>query len=296
MKYISNLFESIKEALTKKSSGEGGNFRDFMKLEIGKTYLVRLVPNIANPERTMFHYYHHLWNSVITNELVSCLCPSTYGERCPIDECRSKIYRTQDKNEIERIKPIKRNENWLVNVYVIKDPTNPENQGQVKILRFGKQLDKIITSAISGDDAEDLGAKIFDLSEKGCNLRIKVETNEGGYPTYVASKFTAPSALEGDPDIEEIYNSVKTLDTIFEHKSYDEITKTLNAHFHGQTDQIPSKTVAAPKEEDEDDFNVVTYNSSNNPSRDLGVTKQSTQEDENETPMDARIQDILKDL
>lgn len=295
MKYTANLFESIKDALTKKSSSEGGSFKDFMKLEIGKTYLVRLIPNLANPERTMFHYYHHLWNSVVTNELVSCLCPATYGERCPIDEYRSKIYRNQDKAEIERIKPIKRNENWLANVYVIKDPTNPENQGQVKILRFGKQLDKIITSAISGDDAEDLGAKIFDLSEKGCNLRIKVETNEGGYPTYVASKFTSPSSLEGDPDVDEIYNSIKSLDTIFEHKSYDEVAKALNVHFLGQTEQTPNTPTKKSVQEEDEDFGIETYNTPKKVESSYSTTNISNSEDE-DIQVDSRIKDILKDL
>ena len=290
MKYTANLFESIKEALNKKSTGDGGSFKDFMKLEIGKTYLVRLIPNLTNPERTLFHYYHHLWNSVVTNELVSCLCPATYGERCPIDEYRSKIYRNQDKAEIERIKPIKRNENWLANVYVIKDPTNPDNQGQTKILRFGKQLDKIITSAISGDDADDLGAKIFDLSEKGCNLRIKVETNEGGYPTYVASKFTSPSPLEGNPDIDEIYSSIKSLDNIFEHKSYEEIAKALNVHFLGQTDvSTPVSSKATSTFEEEEEF-VPTKTTSSSPKTPVDT------EDEDEIPVDSRIKDILKDL
>lgn len=287
MKYNANLFESIKEALNKKNSSESG-FRDFMKLEIGKTYVVRLVPNLANPERTVFHYFSHLWNSVITNELVSVLCPTTYGERCPIDEYRSKIYKTQDKVAIEKIRPIKRNENWLVNVYVLKDPTNPENQGQIKILRYGKQLDKIITSAMSGDDADELGAKIFDLSEKGCNLRIKVEENEGGYPTYVASKFLSPSALEGDPNEEELYNSVKSLDTIFDHKSYDEINKLLNVHYLGnenfsQEKPISSKQQVEPEEEDSE----LAY-----------VSSPSSQNEETSTKSDveAHIEDILKDL
>jgi len=296
MKYTANLFESIKDALTKKSSNEGGSFKDFMKLEIGKTYLVRLIPNLANPERTMFHYYHHLWNSVVTNELVSCLCPATYGERCPIDEYRSKIYRNQDKAEIERIKPIKRNEDWLANVFVIKDPTNLENQGQVKILRFGKQLDKIITSAISGDDAEDLGAKIFDLSEKGCNLRIKVETNEGGYPTYVASKFTSPSPLEGDPDIDEIYNSIKSLDTIFEHKNYDDIAKALNVHFLGQTDQASTaSTKKADVQDEDDDFSSETFSAPKKVETSHSAANISNTEDE-DIHVDSRIKDILKDL
>jgi hypothetical protein len=286
MKYNTNLFESIKEALTKKSSTAESGFRDFLKLEIGNTYLVRLIPNLEAPERTLFHYYHHLWKSVVTNQLVSTLCPTTYGERCPIDEYRSKIYRTNNEAEIKRIQPIKRNENWLANVYVIKDPTNPENQGQVKILRFGKQLNKIITDAISGDDSDEFGAKIFDLSEKGCNLRIKVEANEGGFPTYVASKFLSPSPLEGVEDIEELYKSFKPLDTIMEHKSTEDVEKLLKVHFLGEDEkQAP---VASQTEEEE-------YIA---PSSIKSVASSAIVEDNNNDLSDQndRIQDILKDL
>jgi hypothetical protein len=288
MKYNTNLFESIKEALNKKSSNTESGFRDFMKLEIGNTYLVRLIPNIEAPERTLYHYYHHLWKSVVTNQLVSCTCPTTYGERCPIDEYRSKVYRTNNEAEIKRISPIKRNENWLANVYVIKDPTNPENQGQVKILRYGKQLAKIITDAISGDDSDDLGAKIFDLSEKGCNLRIKVEENEGGYPTYVSSKFVAPSPLEGAQDIEEIYKAFKPLDNIFEHKTPEDITKLLNVHFHGN-EEVSAPKVDIQEEEEETYIAPVSTNT---------VASSTVVEDNNEVLSDQndRIQDILKDL
>ena len=288
MKYNTNLFESIKDALNKKNSGSDSSFKDFMKLEIGKTYLVRLIPNLANPERTIFHYYHHLWNSTVTNELVSALCPTTYGERCPIDEYRSKIYKSQDKNAIEKIKPIKRNENWLVNVYVIKDPTNPDNQGQTKILRYGKQLDKIITSAMSGDDEKDFGARIFDLSENGCNLRIKVEENEGGYPTYVSSRFVPKSALEGDPDTDSLYESVKSLDSIFEQKSYDDIAKLLKVHYLGDTEEAPKKQTVTSQ--DEDEYVSVSKPTSNK-------IKESSDDDEFEDDsVNDRIKDILADL
>jgi len=291
MKYTANLFDSIKEALNKKSNSEASSFRDFMKLEIGKTYLVRLLPNIKNPERTMFHYYHHLWNSVITNQITSVLCPTTYGERCPIDEYRSKLYRAQDKAEIERNKPIKRNENWLVNVYVIQDPTNPENNGQVKILRYGKQLDKIITAAISGDDSAEFGSKVFDLSEKGCNLRIKVEENEGKYPTYVASRFLSPSTLAGNPDTDLLYDSVKDLESIFEHKSFDEVQKIFTQHWLGQTEATP-KTSSTKEVEDEDNFEVESYT----PAKKTTTTVSEAEDETNSTPVDDRIQDILRDL
>lgn len=282
MKYNSNLFESIKEALNKKTSSDSANYRDFMKLEIGNTYVVRLVPNVNSPDRTMFHYFHHIWKSAMTNQLVSVLCPNTYGESCPIDEYRSKIYATKNESEIEKIKPLRRNENWLCNVYVVKDPTNPDNQGQMKVLRFGKQLFKVISEAINGDDAEEFGSKIFDLSEKGCNLRIKVESNEGGYPTYTSSKFMSPSPLEGVEDAEEIYNSAKDLDSIFDHKTKEEISNMLKVHFLGQ--EIEEKDSSS-----EEDYVAPVVSE-----------KQTTKEKESNDGEDAinndKIEEILKGL
>ena len=281
MKYNSNLFESIKEALNKKTSSDSANYRDFMKLEIGNTYVVRLVPNVASPERTMFHYFHHIWKSAMTNQLVSVLCPNTYGESCPIDEYRSKIYASKNEAEIEKIKPLRRNENWLCNVYVVKDPTNPDNQGQMKVLRFGKQLFKVISEAINGDDAEEFGSKIFDLSEKGCNLRIKVEANEGGYPTYTSSKFMSPSPLEGVEDTEEIYNSAKDLDSIFDHKTKEEISNMLKVHFLGQEVEESSSAV-------EEEFVPVVSEKQ--------TSKEKESNDDIDAINDSKIEDILKGL
>jgi hypothetical protein len=286
MKYTNNLFESIKDALNKKTTSENANYKDFMKLETDNTYIVRLIPNLKTPERTMYHYFHHIWRSVLTNQYVSVLCPNTYGEACPIDEYRSKVYNSKNEMELEKIKPLKRNENWLCNVFVIKDPTNTENQGQVKVLRFGKQLYKVISDAISGEDSEEFGAKIFDLSESGCNLRIKVETNEGGYPTYNSSKFLSPSKLEGIDEVSSLYESVKDLDSVFEHKTKEEILSTLNIHFLGKQQEeridsnkqnnndYPSPVDSIPKQ----DF--------------IPMQENKTSEDD----LDDKIQDILKDL
>lgn len=235
MKYTSSLFDSIKGSLAKKEQESG--FSDFLKTEMGKTYVVRLLPNIENPERTFFHYYHHLWDSILDGKKTSVLCPATYEERCPIDEYRSKVYKKNNEADIKAMQPIRRNENWLVNVFVVTDPTNPENEGQVKILRYGKQLAKIIDSAVSGDDAEEFGSRIFDASPEGVNLRIKCDKNEGGFPTYVASKFLKASALPGVTDVEELYSNIKSLDTIFTKKSYEEIKEQFNTHWLGTTEK-----------------------------------------------------------
>jgi hypothetical protein len=285
-KYTNNLFESIKEALNKKSTTENSSYKDILKLEIGNTYVVRLVPNVENPERTLYHYYNHIWKSVLTNQLVSTLCPTTYGERCPIDEYRSKVYQTKDEAKIKEINPIRRDEKWLANVYVVKDPTNPDNQGQVKILRFGKQIYNIIDQAMSGDDAEEFGARIFDLSDKGCNLRIKVDENQGGYANYTTSKFMSPSALEGAPDVDEIYAACKNLESLQEHKSYEDIQKLLKVHFLGEEE---APVVNNYDLEDEEEAYVA-------PIKATKVSSEDEDHDDTTSTKEAQIEDILKDL
>jgi hypothetical protein len=281
-KYTSSLFESIKEALNKNTPTES-SFKDFLKTEVDKTYIVRLIPNVNNPERTLFHYYNHTWKSNLSNNITSVLCPNTYGEKCPIDEYRSKIYNSKDQNEIDKMQPIKRNENWLVNVFVVKDPTNPENEGKVKILRYGRQLARIIESAISGDDSNEFGPKIFDLSDKGCNLKIKVEKNEGGYPTYVYSKFMSPSTLEGASDTDSLYNLVHELDSIFEHKSYEDIKKLFNIHYLGQVEETESASIV----EEVEDVDFL-------PSSKETVVESSDSSEESDE--DKKMKQILQDL
>jgi hypothetical protein len=257
--YNSNMFESIKNALDKAKTKTGGSstYRNILQLEPNSTYTVRLLPNIKNPEETILHYYHHGWNSIATGQYASITSPSTWGDRCPVSELYFKVLRDGTDSEKERAKAnLRRKENWYVNVYVVNDPKKPENNGTLKVLRYGKQLDKIIQSAINGDDSEEFGAKIFDLSEEGCSLRIKVElvSDKPGapkYPTYTASKFLNPAAIDGldESKVQETYNSIYDLNTFVDRKSNDEIKAFIDQHYFNNAEAAP---VAAPVVEEED--------------------------------------------
>jgi hypothetical protein len=278
-KYTSTLFESLKDSLSAKTNTES-SFKDFLKCEPDKTYVVRLLPNLEDNSKTRFHYWQHIFDSCVTGKKISILCPNTYGEKCPIDEYRSKVWASKNEKLIEQSKPLRKTEKWLYNVYVVSDPTNPDNNGQVKILNAGVQLQKIIQSAIDGDDSQEFGFKIFDLSEAGCNLRIKVEKNEGGYPQYVSSRFMSSSKIEGLDDIDSIYESVKPLDSFFQRKSYDEIKKLMDTHFFGKEEE-KAVTTSIQEEDDEDDIDIETSTTDSH----------SSLSDE-----DQKMHDILKDL
>lgn len=281
-KYNANLFDSLKDALTTKTTTES-SFKDFLKFEAGKTYVIRLLPNLEDGSKTRFHYWQHIFDSCVTGKKISVLCPNTYGEKCPIDEHRSKVWASKNETLINQVKPLKKTERWLYNAYVVKDPSNPSNEGQVKILNSGSQLQKIIQSAIDGDDSQEFGFRIFDLSENGCSLRIKVEGNEGGYPQYTSSKFLSPSKIEGLVDSDEVYESIKPLDTIFQRKTYNEIKEIMDVHFFGKDVQVK-----AVESEEEDDFAIETVTET--VSETVSDTQNSLSDQEK------RMQDILKDL
>jgi hypothetical protein len=241
------MFESIKTALTKENSSGANKQKDFLRTEVGNTYTVRLLPNIKDPSKTFLHYYSHGWNSFSTGQLITLVSPTTWNQRDPIAEERYRVLRNGTEEEKERIKAIVRTERWLVNAYVINDPVNEENNNKVKILRFGRQLHKIIKDAMEGEEAEELGPRIFDLTPKGVNLKIKVE-KQGDYPTYVSSKFTTPKEIEGldDDSYDKVYKSVFDLESYISVKSYDELKDMLNAHYFCKSE--PEETVAEVKE------------------------------------------------
>lgn len=283
--YTTSMFEKIKESLNKKSESNG--FKDVLKFTPENTYLVRLVPNVHDPKNTIFAYTTFGWTSRATGQYVSVVSPTTFGERCPINEIRYKLYQGSE-HEKSLAKMLKKNNQWLVNCYVVNNPTSPETQGKVKIIRFGKQLHKIITDAISGDDAEEYGPSIFDLTEKGNNLRIKVEKNEGGYATYISSKFVKASAIPEikDGSEEEVYNNAFDLSKIIMVKTFDEIKEILNAHLL-KGEASPAITPSGEKIEASID---TSSDDDTDSSESSGITESSDEINDND------IEELLKDL
>jgi len=223
-----SMFESIRDALA--SSDDKSASTNILRTEPGNTYTVRILPYSVDPKNTFFHYFQHGWNSFATGQYVSALSPQTFDERDPIAEYRYKLYRGNDVDQANASK-ILRSEKWLVNVYVVNDPVTPDNNGKVMVLRYGKQLHKVITSAINGEDSADLGARVFDLSPEGVNFKIIVD-KQGEYPTYVSSKFSFPTEIKGleESKFADIYKSATELATIFKFKSYDELKQMVSEH------------------------------------------------------------------
>ena len=246
--FNTSMFQSIKDALASSESKGSATFNEIMQTKVGNTFTVRLLPFAKDPSKTFFHYYNHGWNSFATGQYVQTLSPQTFGERDPIAEERFKVLRTGSDEDKEKMSAVRRLEKWLVNVYVIDDPANPDNNGKVKILRYGKQLQKIITEAIEGEDAEEFGPRIFDLGSEGVNFKIKVE-QQGDFPTYVSSRFTAAGKVDLSEDQQkDIYDGTFDLTEVFTLKSYDDLKEMFNEHYYCKTeDTTPETTAPVPE-------------------------------------------------
>lgn len=260
-----SMFEAIKQSLSadnKKENGGNGLYKEILKFTAGNTYQVRLVPNPNSPKETIFHYYNHGWNSNATGKYVTALCPTTFGDTCPIDAYYLKTYRTGTESEKEAAKVLSRKESWMVNVYVISDPENPENEGKVKILRYGRELAKIIDSALEGDDAQEFGVeKVFDVAN-GSTLRIKCESRTGAgrgnkqMVTYASSKFLSPSSIDlTESQLNQMYESIHDLKAVNKQTTPAEMQRLLDEHFFNLTtgsvevesDDVERETSYQPK-------------------------------------------------
>ena len=230
--YTTSMFDKIKSALSDTNQTSNSKYKDILKTKVGNVYTVRFVPNMAAPDKTFWRYFTYSWESFSTGQFMSHVSPETWAKKCPIGEARRTLTRNGTPEEKEKISKVMWRENWLANVYVVDDPTEPDNNGKVKLLRYSKQLNKPVMAATVGEDSDEFGEKVFDLTENGCNFKIKVE-RQGDYPTYVSSRFAGPSKIDGmtEEKIQEVYDTFTDLETAFPVKTYDELKEVLAEHF-----------------------------------------------------------------
>jgi hypothetical protein len=254
--YNSSVFESIKNSLSK--SSDSGLWTKVLKFEVGKTYTLRFVPNTKGGP-SLFPYQQHGWNDPETGKYTSVLSRKTFGKE-EVDPIGSLCYRVKKggkytPEEFEFANLVKWNEYTLANVYVVEDPSHPENNGTVKIFKFGRKLAKQINSAIYGDDEKEFGERVFDLTPNGINFKLKVE-KQGTYQVFDGSRFTAPVDLKlSKEEIEEIHNSIYDLTSLNKEYSREEIQEIVDRHTKPKPTSYEDVDLDIPhvEEEDEDD-------------------------------------------
>ena len=157
-------------------------------------------------------------------------CLTTLGQNCPVCEANRELWNTGSKDNQNIVRDRKRKLSYFSNIYVVKDPANPANEGRVFLYKFGKKIfDKIMASMQPEfDDEEPINP--FDFW-KGANFKLKL-VKKDGYWNYDKSEFAPPSALlDDDDELETLYKSLNNLNDFIapsEFKSYGDLKKRLD--------------------------------------------------------------------
>lgn len=243
-KFTKELFKKMQENYNKEVSVTG----NYLKLVPGNIYTIRLIPR--DDEHLTYQYFKHAFRSVSSGKFVNIMCPTTTGDPCPFCSKRFELWdmyvKTKDERYKDLTKPVRRTDRHLVNVYVIDDPSNPKNNGTVKLMEYGRggTIDNCIEQAVTGMMKDEQGWRICDLSPDGMNMQIQVSKNNGGYNEYVAM-FKSASALPNVTDIDKLYAQAIDLTKIPVVKTNDEIKHLLETET-GVTTSLKEDVTHAP--------------------------------------------------
>lgn len=160
-------------------------------------------------------------------------CLTTLGQQCPVCEKNRVLWNSGSDRDKDEARKQKRKLSYYSNIYVVKDPANPQNEGKVFLYKFGKKIFDKITAAMQPEFDDEDPINPFDFWS-GANFKLKL-VKKDGYWNYDKSEFASPSALlDDDDELEKIYKSLNDLNDFTKDenfKSYDELKKRLEYTF-----------------------------------------------------------------
>jgi hypothetical protein len=145
---------------------------------------------------------------------------TTLNQKDPVSEYNSTLWNSGIEANKEIARKQKRKLTYIANILVISDPTNPSNEGQIKLYKFGKKIFDKISEAMNPEFADETPVNPFDMWE-GANFKLKIRNVEG-YRNYDKSEFADKSALfEGDDSkLEELWKQEYSLKEFLEPKQF----------------------------------------------------------------------------
>ena len=200
---------------------------------------------------------------------------TTLGKPDPVTDMNTELWNSGIEANINLVKTErKRRLSYTANVLVIQDPAHPENNGKVKLFKFGKKIFDKITDVMKPEFPGEEPINPFDFW-KGANFELKIRKVDG-FRNYDKSEFKSTSPIAADDaSIEAIWNQESSLVEFLDakhFKSYDELKKKLdsvlgapgqkaaraedteldNEEFVPSTPTVATSSTSAPGEEDDD--------------------------------------------
>ena len=220
----------VKEVEKMNNNGGQGDDR-LWKLEVdkgGNGYaVIRFLPAPDGEDLPFVKLYSHAFQGpggwYIENSL------TTLGQKDPVSEFNSQLWNNGTDAGKDTARKQKRKLTYISNIYVVKDPANPENEGKTFLYKYGKKIFDKLTAAMQPEFEDEEAIDPFDFWQ-GANFKLKAK-NVAGYRNYDSSEFAATSALLDDDDAMEAVwkkeHSLAELVAADQFKSYDELKTRL---------------------------------------------------------------------
>ena len=230
----SSIFQQLQKQL-EKTTQVGTVDERFWKLSTDKAgngfAVIRFLPASDGEDMPFVKLYSHAFQGpggwYIENSL------TTLGQNDPLGEYNRELWNSGDDSLKEQVRKQKRKLQYYANIYVVKDPGNPDNEGKVFLFRFGKKIYDKIMDAVNGDELEGReGYNPFDFWS-GADFKLRAK-KVAGYPNYDSSEFNPAGVLEDldDAQLESIWKRQFDLQPLVapdQFKSYDDLKKRLDA-------------------------------------------------------------------
>tara|TARA_Y100001963_G_scaffold133817_1_gene193801 strand:- start:4160 stop:5086 length:927 start_codon:yes stop_codon:yes gene_type:complete len=228
-------FDKLSSELNKLAKKGSDSYKDdrFWRPELDKSSngyaVIRFLPPVDGEDIPWVRVFNHGFQGpggwMIEN------CPTTIGKKCPVCEANGLLWNSGDESDKDIARNRKRRLSYVSNIMVVKDPTNPENEGKVFLYKYGKKIHDKIVGAMQPEFDDETPLNPFDFW-KGADFKLKIR-KVAGFVNYDASEFASTSALlDGDDDaLEAIWKQQYALQEFVapdKFKSYDELKTRLD--------------------------------------------------------------------
>ena len=281
-KSSTKLYDKILEETNKLTQKNYSNKDErFWQPTVGKDgngyAVIRFLPAPQGEEMPYVQVWNHGFQGpggwYIENSL------TTLGKKDPVSEFNTKLWNRGDEAGKEQARKQKRRLTYISNIYVVDDPSNPDNNGKVFLYRYGKKIFDKIKEAMNPEFEDETAVNPFDLWQ-GAPLKLKIRKVEG-YRNYDKSEFGASAPLsKNEESMETVWSTEYSLQEFVDpklFKSYDELKEKLDRVL-GQEgvsssaedlveesfDEPVASTASTPKEkvvanEDSDEFDFEAF-------------------------------------
>lgn len=234
------------------------------------TAVIRFLPDREGTPFVKYHThnFNYMDNGVKKYWIKNCSNPYKqeyileYGfdsNSCPICKKNQEYYNSTFDEDKKIASMRKRKLTFVSNILIVKNPANPDEEGQVRLYQYGQKIyDKIKDKMFPTDEVKALGEydeyMPFDLYE-GANFKL-VQVKQGEFPNYDKSEFGKQAPVGKDKFIDEIMDKVTDLSEFTAKDKFpttDEVMQKLGAVLglvKGGTSKSEKTPVAESEPED----------------------------------------------